>query len=96
MRITTDDVEKIDYQINRNDPEAKILFDYMQKVNNLCKEYPENGGKYQKLLSNLKDETKNRLNISTNEQLKHNLEIITSLCEDDEREWREQKYGKQE
>lgn len=72
-------------QKKRTDPEAKILKEFMKAVDDCPK-------------SSSTEEIVNmfceKLDV-TFEELKHKLEILYGICEDDEREWREQKYGKQ-
>ncbi|WP_461436153.1 hypothetical protein [Methanosphaera sp.] len=69
-------------QQKRNDPESKILNEF--KVN------------FEKMGSNeLIEEYCEKLGGITIEQFLHKLQIFVGNIEDDEREWREQKYGKQ-
>lgn len=76
-------------QQKRNDPEAIIL-------NNYRKEY------HKKRSQKVSMDVLEKLNMNYCEKLginiqefMHKLEIFYGICEDDEREWREQKYGKQ-
>ena len=77
-------------QQKRNDPEAIILKNYRN-------EYRKK--KSQKVsrdvLKKLDNEYCEKLGINIQEFI-HKLEIFYGEIEDDEREWREQKYGKQE
>ncbi len=73
-------------QRERTDFEANILKKYK-------KEYPVQGSLELKEKVNM--EYCEKLGI-TIEQFIHKLEIFYGMVEDDEREWREQKYGKQD
>ena len=73
-------------QRKRKDPEARLLRGYRN-------EYPTQGS--QELKDKITEKYCKKLGI-TFEQLLHKLEIFSGMVEDDECEWREQKYGKQE
>jgi len=94
MMLTTDDLDEIEYQLTRKDKEAIILFRYINQLDKLS-ETCVTEHEFNKCKSELIKETKNKLNIFTNQELYHKLDIITGICHDDEREWREKKYGKQ-
>ena len=95
MMLTTEDLDEMEYQLNRKDPEATILLQYIHESEKIYKmEYLEKN-EIEKEMSELIQKTLIKLNI-TRDELYHKLDIITGVIEDDEREWREQKYGKQE
>jgi hypothetical protein len=73
-------------QRKRRDPEARLLRGYRN-------EYPTQGS--QELKDKITEKYCKKLGISF-EQFLHKLEIFSGMVEDDECEWREQKYGKQE
>ena len=90
---TTDDMEKTEYQFNRNDPEAIILREFIAKSGEIVHNFSNNEEMYNKQMSLLKEEITQKLGVGL-EELYHKLNIYICHCEDDERAWREQKYGK--
>ena len=95
MMITSDEMEETEYQFNRKDPEAIILREFIDKTGKIFDHYSSNHELYIEHILLLEEETKHNLGMLTDEEFNHKLDIYMCQCEDDEREWREQKYGKQ-
>lgn len=95
MLYTTDDMIKTEYQFNRKDPEATIIREYLDNTDN-CRKKSKNEKELNEGLNNIFNDTMVKLGLNSKQKLIHKLMIYSALCEDDEREWREQKYGKQE
>ena len=93
MMLTTADLEEMEYQLTRKDPEAIILYDYIYGMDRICKMENLDEDESEKLEAQVLSETLSKLNV-TQDELFHKLDIITGVSKDDEREWREQKYGK--
>ncbi len=76
-------------QQKRTDPESLILREYKKKYAEVRK------SESSKIIEEVIMEYCDKLGGLTFEQFIHKLEIFYGNVEDDEREWREKKYGKQ-
>ena len=76
-------------QQNRKDPEAKILTEYKKEYRKKRSQKVSDD-----VLKKLNRDYCEKLGINI-QQFIHKLEIFYGMIEDDEREWREQEYGKQ-
>ncbi|MBQ6220307.1 MAG: hypothetical protein IJJ47_11290 [Methanosphaera sp.] len=79
-----------EYQKKRTDPEAEIIKEFLKTESPYPDETPEN----KKFWEETADYMCEKLGGITYEELLHKFDIWTGYVEDDEREWREKKYGK--
>ncbi len=75
-------------QQERKDPEALILKEYLEKTSKLSQEEPED------TFYELAQDCCKRLGDITLDEFFHKLFIYSGRIEDDEKEFREKKYGK--
>ena len=80
-------------QRNREDYEAITLRKYQEHLVELHRNESDNI--YEIMSKKLTEEVMDELNIPNEKILEHKILILNNIIEDDEREWREQKYGKQ-
>lgn len=80
---------RCEIQKKRTDPEAELLNEFLE-----CKSpYPKESAETEKFLNEKVDFICEKLGDISFEEFLHKLDILVGRVEDDEREWREKKYG---
>ncbi len=80
-----------EFQKKRTDPEAELLNEFLK-----CKSpYPDETPETEKFWDEKVDFMCEKLGDISFEEFLHKLDILVGRVEDDEKEWREKKYGKQ-
>jgi hypothetical protein len=80
-----------EFQEKRTDPEAKLLNEFIESES----PYPDKTPESKKFWDEKVDFMCEKLGDISFEEFLHKLDIFVGRVEDDEREWREKKYGKQ-